>query len=71
MEYNGPGKYDEIATKAREDAMAEGVVLMVFNGLRGSGFSVQASDPLIVLQLPEILERVAADIRKLRASPGD
>lgn len=71
MEFNGGGKYDDITTRARELAEADGVVLMVFNGKLGTGFSVQALDPAIVMRLPEVLEQVAADIRKLRESRGD
>lgn len=39
----GPGKYDELCTQAREGAQAEGAVVVIFNGTRGTGFSVQGS----------------------------
>lgn len=39
----GPGKYDELCTMAREGAQAEGAVVIIFKGTRGSGFSVQGS----------------------------
>lgn len=37
----GPGKYDAIATLARETARADGVVLIVMGGDQGDGSSVQ------------------------------
>ena len=55
----GPGKYDGAATAARELTQAQGVVLIVFEGLAGSGFSVQAPAEVIAF-LPEAL-RVVAD----------
>lgn len=39
----GPGKYDELCTVVREGAQAEGAVVIVIGGNRGSGFSVQGS----------------------------
>lgn len=58
----GPGKYDTLCTLVREQLQAEGVIVMVFNGPHGDGFSVQASAD-ITLRLPEILEDVARQIR--------
>ena len=47
------------------------VVLMVINGDRGNGFSVQTHDPRLLAALPDLLERVAADMREsMRASEG-
>jgi len=60
---NGPGKYDVQCTLVRENTKAMGVVLIVFNGIRGTGFEVQA--PLAVQHdLPAILEHVARSIRE-------
>ena len=39
----GPGKYDALASLVRARSKAAGVVVMVFDGRQGSGFSVQAS----------------------------
>jgi len=59
----GPGKYDDLATYVREHACAEAVVIAVFNGYRGSGFSVQR--PLgAVLSVPRLL-RTLADLIEL------
>ena len=59
----GEGKYDAICTVARGMAEADGAVVIIFNGMYGGGFSVQA--PLeIQAKLPEILETMAAQIRE-------
>ena len=57
----GPGKYDEHATKVRNETDAAGVILIVIDGKRGSGFSVQAS-PDFVARLPTLLRAVADGI---------
>lgn len=58
----GPGKYDELCTYVREKAKAQGVIVIVFGGEHGAGFSMQAT-PLVTLAAPDVLEQVAADIR--------
>ena len=64
----GPGRYDDLATHCRERAEAEGVVLLVFSGRVGSGFSVQMTDPLLLVKLPEMLrsmaDQIETDLRK-------
>ena len=57
----GPGKYDEQATAVREATRAESVIVVVINGSRGSGFSVQTTEPL-ALKLPAILRIIADQI---------
>lgn len=59
----GPGKYDDLATLAREQAHAAGVILIVLGGDKGSGFAVQA-DPLTTLKLPDMLRHMADQIEK-------
>jgi hypothetical protein len=59
----GPGKYDAICTEVREQTRAAGVLLIVIDGNVGSGFSCQA-DLITTARLPDLLERVAADIRR-------
>jgi hypothetical protein len=57
----GPGKYDDLASHVRGVAEADGVLLLVINGTRGSGFSAQL--PLaLTLSLPEILRDIADQI---------
>jgi hypothetical protein len=57
----GPGKYDDLCTEVREKINAKGTILIIIEGDRGFGFSVQA-EPWIVLKLPETLRRVAQTI---------
>lgn len=53
----GPGKYDSVATMARVQAHAQGVLLIVFDGEHGSGFSAQ---------LPKNRSRLIDVLRVLR-----
>jgi predicted component of type VI protein secretion system len=57
----GPGKYDQLATHVREQAQALGVVVIVLDGARGSGFSVQAP-PAAIMRLPLLLRSLADSI---------
>jgi hypothetical protein len=59
----GPGKYDDLCTHIRTLTQARGVLLIVIDGGRGSGFGCQATAD-ITLRLPELLEDVAAQIRQ-------
>jgi hypothetical protein len=59
----GPGKYDLIATMVREMTSASGVVILVFDGAHGSGFSVQGPIELTT-SLPKMLRGIADDIDK-------
>lgn len=60
---NGPGKYDKVCTSVRESTQAQAVILLVFNGNEGSGFSVQAVDQDLSPILADILEETARQIR--------
>jgi len=57
----GPGKYDDLATELRIAARADGVLVLVVNGDRGTGFSAQLT-PLLTLTLPGILRDIADQI---------
>jgi hypothetical protein len=59
----GPGKYDDLATMVREKAKARGVIVIILGGEKGSGFSCQA-DLASTLALPDMLEKIAAEIRE-------
>ena len=61
----GPGKYDDLCTRIREDAKAAGAIVIIVRGEKGSGFSVQ-SDLATLAVLPELLETMAAQMRKDR-----
>jgi len=57
----GPGKYDKLATLIRHRARATGVIVIVFGGEHGDGFSAQL--PLDhTMSLPQILRSVADTI---------
>ena len=57
----GPGKYDNIATIARKLSDAKAVIVIVFDGYLGNGFSVQ-SDGTLTPNLPTILRHIADSI---------
>jgi hypothetical protein len=57
----GPGKYDEACTRVREETGAKGIILIVFGGQHGNGFSCQAPYD-IQIRLPAILRDVADKI---------
>jgi hypothetical protein len=64
----GPGRYDDLCSYVREQVgMTEqtggGVVVIVIGGGKDPGFSVQA-DFETAVQLPDLLEMVAEQIRK-------
>jgi hypothetical protein len=59
----GPGKYDDFVTEVREKTGAAGVVLLVVDGTRGSGFSAQLSLDL-TLRLPDILRDMARQMEE-------
>lgn len=59
----GPGKYDALATAAREAAKARGIILIVFGGDKGSGFSAQL-DALGTMEIPQILREIADEIER-------
>lgn len=63
MKTNGPGKYDWLASKVREETDAAMVAVIVMGGSLGGGFAVQARDPELVRRLPDILEDMARNIR--------
>ncbi len=58
----GPGKYDRECTQVRQSTDAEAVVVIVINGNRGAGFSVQGT-PHATPLLPDLLELLAKQIR--------
>ena len=59
----GPGKYDDLATYVRTQARAAGVIVLVIEGDRGGGFSVQATAE-VTASLPVLLRRMADDIEQ-------
>lgn len=57
----GPGKYDDLATAVREQAHAEGIVLVVIGGDHGGGMAAQLPAAM-TLTLPTILRTIADEI---------
>ena len=62
----GPGKYDDLCTYVRKQAEADGAMVVVMNGNRGSGFSTQG-DAVIISATIAILEQVLAQLKADRA----
>lgn len=59
----GPGVYDNECTEVRLGTEAEGVILLVFGGRVGNGFSVQG--PLeFHLRIPALLRAMADQIER-------
>jgi hypothetical protein len=59
----GPGKYDDECSFVRIECHAAGVLLLVIDGDKGSGFSVQA--PLLLqVSLPVLLRELADNIER-------
>ncbi|MES2729969.1 MAG: hypothetical protein V4621_07765 [Pseudomonadota bacterium] len=60
---HGPGKYDPICTKVREETEAAFACVIISHGNQGSGFSVQSVSPKLLNAIPDILESIAKQIR--------
>jgi hypothetical protein len=60
----GPGKYDQICTAAREEALARCALLIILDGEHGHGFSVQVTHQSYFQLLPAILRDVAKQIER-------
>lgn len=62
----GPGKYDDACTAARVVADAEVAIVLILNGNKGSGFSVQGdiNATITIEQVAGMLETVAAEMRR-------
>lgn len=59
----GPGKYDKLCTALRKQTRAKAAIIIIIDGQHGSGFSCQA-DLITTVELPELLEQIARDIRQ-------
>lgn len=57
----GPGKYNSMCDKVREDLNAEGVILIVYGGVLGDGFEAQLP-AAIAHNMPRVLRQVADQI---------
>lgn len=67
----GPGKYDEHCTRIREETGARAVIVIVIDGSKGSGFSMQEQASSCRVDVASVLQRAAdeirADMRRTRA----
>jgi hypothetical protein len=59
----GAGKYDDLCTEIREKTKARAVLLVVFDGTKGQGFSLQ-TDLITLAALPRILRVLAEEIEQ-------
>jgi len=66
----GAGKYDAEATAIREQTKARAVALIVVDGIKGSGFSIQVESPAdarptkaILKAMVVTLDQTAAELR--------
>jgi hypothetical protein len=57
----GKGKYDDICTSVRRTTDADGVIVLVFGGIHGHGFSAQLP-PGLVVPVPAMLRSMADQI---------
>ena len=60
----GPGKYDKECETALDATRAQAVLLIVLDGVKGSGFSmtIDVSRGFPLFDVPRILRDTAADI---------
>ena len=66
----GPGGYDDVASVVWDATHADGVIVVVFNGDKGTGFSVQA--PLMLVnEIPAILRSMADQIERKSQKKDD
>ena len=68
---HGPGKYDDACTMAREATGANAAVLIIIDGSKGHGFSVQTRDERVMFELPTLLRILAKDIEAELTKEGD
>lgn len=60
----GAGKYDDECTIVREMTEGETVAVIVINGDRGSGFSLQTTEVTPMNVLADVLESMAKELRQ-------
>jgi hypothetical protein len=58
----GPGKYDDLCTIVRERSNARAAIVIIVEGNKGGGFSVQG-ELEIINGLPDLLEHTARMMR--------
>jgi hypothetical protein len=64
----GPGKYDDLCTVVRETAEAKAAIIIILDGNKGNGFSVQSTTSLSPNSLANILDRISKELRNRQGS---
>jgi pyrroline-5-carboxylate reductase len=59
----GPGKYDDICEKIREETNAQGIVVAIIEGNKGTGFSCKVEKNLLRF-MPSFLKQMAEGMEK-------
>ncbi len=62
----GPGKYDDLATLVRQNARARFAGVIILDGHKGSGYSMQSREPTpeLLAMIPKMLRDVADEVEK-------
>ena len=63
----GPGVYDNLCTYAREQSHAVGAMVVIIQGDRGNGFSIQVppeAAPMLPTLLRQVADRLEADVNE-------
>jgi hypothetical protein len=58
----GPGKYDNEASRIREETNAELIILAILGGDKGDGFAIQTTSPAALKRVPDMLRFMADQI---------
>lgn len=61
---NGPGRYDDVCTMVRMVTGAKVALVIVIDGDKGEGFSLQlqTTDTMLLVELPALLRKMADTI---------
>lgn len=63
MYQNSPGKYDDLCTKLRKETNADAVMIIIVNGPKGNGISLQSLGTEPINQMPGLLENLTKQVR--------
>jgi hypothetical protein len=61
----GPGKYDDVCTRVREETHAVVALIAIIGGDKGNGFSVQAVGGVPPADLAAMLRHMAEQIERI------
>lgn len=63
MYKHSPGIYDDLCTNLRQETDADAVIIIIVNGSRGNGISLQSLGTEPINQIPKLLERLIDQVR--------